>query len=508
MTAPVRILVVDDDPQFRQLVKLVLRKVEDFEIVSEAPDGRTGVDQAQQLRPDVVLLDLMMPGMDGFEALPLIKAAHPGASVIVLEHVPEGVDFGDAVVVQVDDSRRAVPTIAERAFDHLSSHMKLVGVTGTNGKTTTTHIIKSVLNALGKRCGLVGTICYDAETGNVLDSSNTTPEPVLLRHVMSRAVDAGAGHFVMEVSSHALHQGRVAGLNFDVGVFTNLTGDHLDYHGTMDDYASAKALLFEGLDQDGTAVVNADDPYGRRMIANCRARVMTFGSEHDADRHARDVSMTIDGSTFRLRAAGGEHEVRLPFIGRHNVENALAATGACLALAIDLDRIIAALASARGVRGRLERVEHRGEFGVFVDYAHTDEGLRSVMTALKPLVKARLIVVFGCGGDRDRTKRPRMGRVVDEMAEVAVVTNDNPRSEAPEDIAEEIVAGMSGRAERVVELDRARAIERAVSMAGPGDVVLIAGKGHETYQIFGSDRIHFDDVEQARTSLAGLGLTE
>jgi UDP-N-acetylmuramoyl-L-alanyl-D-glutamate--2,6-diaminopimelate ligase len=308
----------------------------------------------------------------------------------------------------------------------------------------------------------------------------------------------------MEASSHALDQHRTAGIDFAVGVFTNLTGDHMDYHGTEADYLAAKRRLFESLRAEATAVVNRDDRAGEAIASASAAAVVWYGLTPLADLRGRIDQIDAAGTRFAMIRAGREVPVDSPLIGRHNVLNSLAAAAACEALGVDLAATAETLAAVKRIPGRLERVDIPADYQVFVDYAHTDDALGSVLRALQPVKKdGRLIVVFGCGGDRDRTKRPRMAHVAETFADRVVVTSDNPRSEEPEAIIEEILAGLTatGRREALVEPDRRRAIELAVELARPGDVVLIAGKGHENYQVIGDQRLHFDDVEVAAEAM-------
>jgi len=371
-------------------------------------------------------------------------------------------------------------------------------VTGTNGKSTVTHLIREILNHNGRKAGLLGTITYETPL-RIVPATMTTPGPVMLAEMCTRMVTDGATHLVMEASSHALDQKRMAGLNFAVGVFTNLTGDHLDYHGTMESYLAAKRLLFEGLSSKALAVVNRDDPYADAIAESTRAGILWYGLSPLADLQARIETIDAEGTTFELIREERGVTVRTPLIGRHNVFNSLAAAGACLGLDVKLEEIAAALETIHSVPGRLQRVETRRGFSLFVDYAHTDDALRNVLSALRPITSGRILVVFGCGGDRDATKRPRMARVAQDLADRMIITSDNPRTENPEKIIDEILSGLDdhGRSVCHIDPDRRRAIANAICQAQDGDVVLIAGKGHETYQVIGEEKIHFDDVEVA-----------
>ncbi|MFW6132425.1 MAG: UDP-N-acetylmuramoyl-L-alanyl-D-glutamate--2,6-diaminopimelate ligase [Planctomycetota bacterium] len=402
----------------------------------------------------------------------------------------------------VGDARAAAGRLAQAIRGWPARRLVSVAVTGTNGKSTVAHLIRTVLDHAGFRAGLLGTIRY--ETGRTAaPAGTTTPGPVALAELTGEMVDAGCTHLVMETSSHALDQRRTAGLDFDVAVFTNLSGDHLDYHGTMDAYAAAKRRLFEQLAPGARAVINRDDPVGETMAAATPAEVRWFGLSPAAHVWARIERIDATGSRFVLRDGRSEAPVETPLIGRHNVLNCVAAGAAGLAVGVDLPAVAEGLSSVRQVPGRLQRVDADAGLQVFVDYAHTDDALSNVLAALQPIEHRRLILVFGCGGDRDRAKRPRMARVAQDLADRIFITSDNPRSERPEDIIEQIVAGLdeSGRTRTTVEPDRRAAIAAAIDEAEPGDIVLIAGKGHETYQDFGSRRVRFDDAEVAAEAL-------
>jgi UDP-N-acetylmuramoyl-L-alanyl-D-glutamate--2,6-diaminopimelate ligase len=361
---------------------------------------------------------------------------------------------------------------------------------------------------------MLGTIEYDLGSERI-DAPLTTPESLDLHRYLRTMADAGCDSAFLETSSHSLCQHRVAGIHFDTAVFTNLTQDHLDYHRTMEDYRDAKALLFRDLLPDSVAVLNLDDTTGPRFAGLTRARVFGFSIRGDAHRSsawtpeiaATIRRMSIHGTVFSMETPWGAREVRLKLAGAHNVQNAIGALAAAVALGADFDRSIEALESFAGVPGRLESVELPREAGkaqtfrVFVDYAHTEDALRSVMNALRALKPSRLITVFGCGGDRDRTKRPKMGRAVEELTDLGVITSDNPRTEDPHAILGEICGGIRVQNKFIVEPDRAKAIARAIAEARSDDVVLIAGKGHETYQIFGQEKRHFSDVEEALKAL-------
>ena len=415
---------------------------------------------------------------------------------------------GDTVLVTVDDARAAVSRLAACFFglDRIQADggLRAIGITGTNGKSTVGYMIRAILQAARSPTALWGTIEYDLLKRRI-HGNLTTPDPIDLVRQMVEARAAGAQCAVMEVSSHSLDQRRTAGIRFSAAVFTNLTQDHLDYHGTIEAYLRAKNRLFRSLGTEAVAVVNADDPASAGILDGCKAPVSRFGLGDDADVRAVVLSETAAGGRFMIQYRGERVEARTPLVGRHNISNALAAAAAALALGVDLETIRQGLSVLHCVPGRLQRLDtgQRG-FEVFVDYAHTDDALRNVLGALRPLTPGRLWCVFGCGGDRDRAKRPLMARAVAEGADAFVITSDNPRTEDPLAIMDEIRQGLSARdAERAqTEPDRAKAIAWAIEHLAPGDTLLIAGKGHEDYQILGEHKQHFDDVETATEAIA------
>ncbi len=448
-----------------------------------------------------------MAGSAGDDRDHIQHAIRCGAAVVVCgDNVdsPEGVGL-----VRVRDVRSAFSRLAAAYYGFAPgqrfSGMPLLGVTGTNGKSTTCYLLKSILEHDGKKTALMGTIGYDLG-GVTRRGLWTTPPPGELFGCLAEAAERGATHAVMEVSSHSLVQSRCDGLRFRVGVFTNLSGDHLDYHHTMEAYARAKQRLFDDLAGDASAVVNADDVTAGRMVSRCVAPVLRYGLDQPGEYFATHVHCDVSRTRFELHMPRGTMPVSLGLIGRHNVFNALAAAAAASAIDIPPDSICAGLEAVGLVPGRLQRVD-AGELGftVLVDYAHTDHALESVLQTVRTLTAGRLICVFGCGGDRDRSKRPRMARAAARFADLVMVTSDNPRTEDPGLIMDEICAGFAGDLTCSVETeaDRRRAIERAISMAERGDVVLIAGKGHEDYQIIGTERIPFDDVTVAGDCIRG-----
>jgi UDP-N-acetylmuramoyl-L-alanyl-D-glutamate--2,6-diaminopimelate ligase len=443
---------------------------------------------------------------DGHVFIP--QALERGATSVLCK---DKVATPGATRILADDTRAALATAARRFYGDPAQALCMLGVTGTNGKTTTTHLLESLLAAAGKPCGVIGTLGWRfGERGAA--TGLTTPESADLVALLADMKKSGAQAVAMEVSSHALVQHRVGGVDFDVGLFTNLTHDHLDYHGTMDAYFEAKALLFSRrLKRAGKAVLNLDDPYVARLVDE---RTVGFSARGDQRAQVRLVSVDLGAAETLLTidTPRGQLRLRSPLVGRFNVENVLGAVAAGEALGLSHDVISRGIAAVRAVPGRLERVSAAGEPLVLVDYAHTPDALDKALRTTRELVRGRLFCVFGCGGDRDPKKRPSMGKIAGALADVAVLTSDNPRSEDPELIASAVEGGLreagleraSGPDKRgyVVELDRARAIRLAVSVAKPEDAVLVAGKGHETYQIIGTETRHFDDREEARSALA------
>jgi len=471
-----------------------------------AADPQTVVAQvthdSRQVQPGSAFVAIRGLAADGNQYVE--AAVKKGASVVVSEEPPRaGVPW-----VRVPDARIALAVLAAAVLGDPARSLRLVGVTGTNGKTTTAFLIDAALRAQGEKVGLLGTVQYRIGD-RIAEAVRTTPESSDLQALFREMVDAGCSHAVLEVSSHSLELKRVHGCEFQVAVFTNLTRDHLDFHGDMDRYFAAKRILFDSLLRaDGTAVVNADDDRAAEIAASARGRVWTYGIERPADLRARDVTLSLEGTRFHVDSPAGSFEVKTPLLGRFNVSNLLAAFGAALALGLSPEKALLGLRAMKGVPGRLERVDAGQDFAVVVDYAHTDDALKNLLETVRELRPRRVITVFGCGGDRDKTKRPLMGAVASRLSDVVVVTSDNPRSEPPESILEEILRGMNGRrnGERHVIVDRREAIARALEMAGPGDAVVIAGKGHETYQVLRDRTIPFDDRQVARHVLGRLGL--
>ena len=415
-------------------------------------------------------------------------------------------------VLTVPELDAALDVMVPYFHDYPARSMRVIGITGTNGKTTTSYITRGILRAAGYKVGLIGTIKIMVEEES-FPIHNTTPDVVELQHILATMRDRGMDYVVMEVSSHALAQGRVSGIEFDTCVFTNLTQDHLDYHKTFENYRLAKAKLFDLVSQPGTkqgktAVVNIDDESGKVMLDHAHCDHITYGIEHEADLQATDIDVLASGAHFTLRsdafgAAG--MKLSLHITGIFNVYNVMSAVGAALAEHIAPDVIARVLADFHSVPGRFELVDAGQDFSIIVDYAHTPDGVENVLKTARQIAKRHIIAVFGCGGDRDRTKRPIMGRLAAELADVVIATSDNPRSENPEAILREVEAGVKekiGNKHHECIPDRRTAIRRAVELAQPDDIVVILGKGHEDYQILADRTIHFDDREEARAAVA------
>jgi UDP-N-acetylmuramoyl-L-alanyl-D-glutamate--2,6-diaminopimelate ligase len=432
---------------------------------------------------------------DGHRFVP--DAAGRGAAAVVVE-APQG---GAVPEIVVRDGRQAALALGRAWFGHPARQLALIGVTGTNGKTTTVGLIRHLLNA-DHGAGSIGTLGAFDGRGEAVPStagSLTTPGPIDLQATLAALVERGVARVAMETSSHSLDQGRLDGLSFAAAVFTNLTRDHLDYHGTMDQYLAAKLRLSRLLANDGIEVVNADDP-AWRVITRGPRRV-SFGLAPQADVRASSLAMDAWGSRFCLSGGFGTADVRLPLLGDFNVANAVAAAATALALAVPLHQIVARLAAAPQVPGRMERLTDE-PCVVLRDYAHTPDALARALATLRPLTPGRLIAVFGCGGDRDRGKRALMGEVAARQADLAIVTSDNPRTEDPDAILDDIEAGMAGAPHRRI-VDRLAAIHAALEEGRPGDTVLLAGKGHETYQILGTGKVPFDEREIVRQAVKG-----
>jgi UDP-N-acetylmuramoyl-L-alanyl-D-glutamate--2,6-diaminopimelate ligase len=490
---------------FRSKAEVTGTLIADREVSSIVYDSR-------QTQRGSVFVALRGVNADGARFAP--QAIQKGAIAVVAETAPPG--GAGAPWVQVDDARLALASLAAAFFGHPSEELLLTGITGTNGKTTTSYILASIFEAAGIRCGRIGTVGYrigDRE----FEAARTTPEAPDLQQMLREMVTQGCGACVMEVSSHALALRRADALRFAAGIFTNLTRDHLDYHGDMEAYFTAKRRLFELLPDGAVGVINVDDRRGVDLVGIAR-RPVTYAIDAPADVRPGPLSFSLDGLAFDVRTPRGQLSVRSRLVGRPNAYNILAASAAAMALDLSFSAIEKGIAALEEVPGRFQVVSDPGDdVRVIVDYAHTDDALKNLLETARPLAGGRVITVFGCGGDRDRTKRPLMGAVAARLSDLVIVTSDNPRSEDPERIVEEIRRGIVVPADRtpprgqtngrrgtpsIAIVDRRAAIEKAIRDARPGDLVLIAGKGHEKYQVIGDRTLPFDDVEIAREALA------
>lgn len=460
-------------------------------IESSAVDLETEIGEvrydSRSVQPGDLFVAIRGYATDGHAFIGMALAK--GAAAVLCEEAGKGIP---AVVVK--NSRAALADLAANRFGHPADRLTMIGVTGTNGKTTTTTLVKHILETEGHKVGLIGTN-QNMIGDEIVPTERTTPESYELQALFARMADAGCTHCVMEVSSHSLVLDRVRGVRFRVGAFTNLTQDHLDFHHTMEEYRRAKARLFSMCD---TGVINADDPVAGQMLADAACPCLTFSAQADqqADLTASDIALHADGVTFRAAFRGQTVPVRLGIPGHFSVENALTAMGICLALDVPADRIAAALATAHGVKGRAEVVPTDTDYTILIDYAHAPDGVDNILRTVQGFAKGRVIAVFGCGGDRDRTKRPIMGRIAAELADYCIVTSDNPRTEEPQAIIDEILTGMQDAKVPVEAIcDRPSAIHHAMDIAQAGDVIVLMGKGHETYQEINHVKHHMDERE-------------
>lgn len=473
--------------------------VPDIRVKNLQYDSRT-------VQPEDVFIALVGTNVDGHDYIE--HAVANGAVAVIAEYAPESVAAHTPVLV-VKDTREVISLLAELLYDFPDKKLNILGVTGTNGKTTTTNLVRYLWQKRRVKCGLIGTICnYCGE--RKLPAGATTPEPLHLAELLSMMVEDECTHVVMEVSSHALKQKRVDALHFNGAVFTNLTQDHLDYHVTVEDYLNAKLQLFRMLDRNpagkGFAVVNADDPHAGDFINASHAELWTYGIDNPATLQAQNYHLTGRGAAFEVLYQGKTYQAEIPLSGKFNVYNSLAALAAMLAQGFEISDLLADLKDVPQVAGRFEKVDCGQDFAVVVDYAHTPDGLENVLKTTREITRGKLIVVFGCGGDRDRGKRPIMGKLAATLADYAIVTSDNPRTEDPLAIIAAIEAGIkeldaAAQTKYEVQADRRLAIGRAIELAEPGDVVLIAGKGHEDYQLVNGRVLDFDDRKVAREFL-------
>jgi len=476
--------------------KQLLCGIDTLETVGDLDCAISSIEyDSRRVTPGALFVALPGAHVDG--AVYVEEAFHRGA-VAVLSQSPCTLG-GGFPCVQVANARFALARIAGEFYGHPAARLCAIGITGTNGKTTISFMLREIFKAAGRRPGLLGTVRYEIGE-RVLPASRTTPEAPDIQSMMAQMDRSGCDSVIMEVSSHALDQYRVEGVQFDVGVFTNLTQDHLDYHGTLEKYFEVKSRLFSQV--NGSAVINRDDPWGCRLLAEKRfdAERLSYGFEEGAEVRGFDAESDANGSRMRVESPWGAANISLKLIGRFNLSNALAAFASAASLGIPLPTICTALAGMENVPGRMEPAGSKKK-RVFVDYAHTDDALRNVLHALREITPGRLVVVFGCGGNRDTGKRSLMGEVASRLADYTIITNDNPRNEVPEKIAAAIAAGFDSERKYEICLDRAAAIARGIELIGRKDVLLIAGKGHETYQEFAGTIFPFDDCETVREIL-------
>ncbi|MDO5387844.1 MAG: UDP-N-acetylmuramoyl-L-alanyl-D-glutamate--2,6-diaminopimelate ligase [Clostridia bacterium] len=445
-------------------------------------------------------LFIAMVGMtvDGHKFIP--SAYEKGCRAVITEHSVESIPE-DMTVYQVEDARDALDIVAANFYAHPAEGLNMIGVTGTNGKTSTTYFIESVLNHIQHKTAVIGTveIRIGGKKREIDFATSTTPDTIELNQMLRIMADEKCDDVVMEVSSHSLELKKVKGINFKVGIFTNLTQDHLDFHKTMENYCKAKAKLFK-MCQYG--IINVDDEWAGRIIENAECSIITYSIEKESDLKARDIEYLPDRVHFTVNIKGEAHRFELPVPGRFSVYNALAAIGAMVAMGVEPEKIKEGINNIKGVPGRIQSIKNNKGFNVIVDYAHTPDGLENIINAVREFTKGRVLTVFGCGGDRDKTKRPIMGEIVARLSDVAIVTSDNPRSEDPQEILKEIEVGVKKVTDSYeMCVDRRDAIKRAIEMAEKGDSVIIAGKGHENYQILKDKTIHFDDAETAKEIL-------
>ncbi|MBW8000614.1 MAG: UDP-N-acetylmuramoyl-L-alanyl-D-glutamate--2,6-diaminopimelate ligase [Planctomycetes bacterium] len=464
------------------------------------PDKPTLCLDSRDVKQGGIFVAVKGTVLDGHDFIE--QAINNGAKFIVTQ---KPCDCKTAEIITTDDTAKAAAILAQTLKDNPASKLTNLAVTGTNGKTTVAFLVRAVIQSAGQKCGLITTITYDTAK-ETLPATLTTPDSLTIADIQKQMVAADAKFMVTEASSHALSQNRLAAIDFKAAAFTNLTQDHLDYHKTKEDYFDAKLKLFENLSPDATAVLNKQDYMSNQIAEKTNAKIIFYAVDQDADLTAHIESMDLNGTIFTLRYAGQTQKVKTPLFGKHNISNHLAAAGICLAAGFDLKTIAAGLSSLKAIPGRLEPVKHDRNFSVLIDYAHTDDALKNVLTALRPLCKGKLTIVFGCGGDRDKTKRPKMAAVAEKFADNLMLTSDNPRSEDPCAIIGEMYMGLQNpTADSIIaESDRKKAIESAIRDAKENDIILIAGKGHETYQIIDGKKNQFSDKQVAANYLKNL----
>lgn len=467
-------------------------------------NGKTDIDidtmtiDSRKAGEGVLFVAIVGMTVDGHKFIP--SAYEKGTIAVITEHEIENIP-DDMTVYQVENAREALAVMAANFYNTPCRELNMIGVTGTNGKTSTTYFIESVLNYIRHKTAVIGTveIRIGGKKREIEFATSTTPDTIELNQMLRIMSDEKCDDVIMEVSSHSLELKKVKGIDFKVGIFTNLTQDHLDFHKTMENYCAAKAKLFTMCEY---GVINADDEWAYKIMENATCKIMTYSIEKPSDLQAKDIEYLMDRVHFTVNINGEDVRFELMVPGRFSVYNALAAIGAMISMGVSVKDIKAGINNIKGVPGRIQNIPNNRGFNVIVDYAHTPDGLENIINAVKEFTKGRIITVFGCGGDRDRTKRPIMGRIVAELSDIPVITSDNPRSEEPYSILKEIEMGVkpvTNKYEMIV--DRREAIKKAVETAEKGDSIIIAGKGHENYQILKDKTIHFDDAEVAKEVL-------
>ena len=479
------------------LLTTLIESLQTLHIVGSTDLDITGVcTDSRLVKPGNLFVAVKGTQTDGHAYIG--KAIELGAGAVLysesLAEMPEDVTF-----VQVSDTERVVGQVATTFYGNPTAHLKLVGVTGTNGKTTIATVLYELFRAMGHKVGLISTVCNYIDDCPV-EATHTTPDPISLNALLAEMVAAGCEYAFMECSSHAIHQHRIGGLTFQGGIFTNLTRDHLDYHGTFENYRDAKKMFFDGLPKTAFAIVNADDRNGSVMVQNCAARVFTYSTRAAADYKGRIIEESIEGMLLDIDG----HEVSVPFVGRFNVSNLLGVYGAALNLGKAADEVLRVLSGLKPVNGRFETIRSPKGFSAVIDYAHTPDALENVLVAINEIVngRGRVITVCGAGGNRDKGKRPLMAQEAAKRSDRVIITSDNPRFEEPQDIVNDMLAGLDEeqRTRTLAIVDRREAIRTAAMMAQPGDVILVAGKGHEPYQEVKGVKHHFDDHEEVRAA--------
>lgn len=447
------------------------------------PEISSVTDDSRKVRNSSVFVCVKGKKNDGHDYAR--KALERGAAVVICDH-----NIGIRNCIVVENTREAYALMCANYYGNCHRKLKMIGVTGTNGKTTTTFIIKKILEENGYKVGVIGTV--DVMIGNEkYPSDYTTPNPSVLHRYLYMMKMAGCDVCIIEASSQALSQERTYGIHFDIGVFTNLTREHLDYHGSMEEYAKAKAILMRN---SSVCIINADDSFAKMMKRNAAEKVVTFAIDGNADIKAENVKLNHGGVVYTLACESGRYEIAYDVIGKFSVYNSLAALAVGIVMKVDMKRAVRAVAEMKTVRGRIEKIPNNRNIHILIDFAHTPDSLENVLKTVRDIYDKRIITVFGCGGDRDRTKRPLMGRIACKYSDLVYVTSDNPRTEDPEQIIDDIVGNID-KNNYIRTADRTQAIKAAIVEAEPGDTVLIAGKGHERYQILGTEKIHYDERE-------------